>query len=424
MKIEIVTALISSIIITVYLFIFRQKIKSVQLLAVNDNELRRLQSVLTSNKGKAASKFKRSSLKEPRQHRKGDIIRNNTQIFASTTTIASNSQNVLDNLKCGQTNSAFRHQDVPVFWVNLDNAVKRRQAFEDQLLRLGLKNKRISAVTPKSNIKYIREIVPRIMETAHELACVSSHLLAIYAAVHDTDISPSSPYALIIEDDVLFELDTNFTALAAAAPAGFGILQLMSSNEHQVEKQWGIYQEKMAPHLAGLRAHAGGVNGGLGLAPFDYHRTGVLPWTLWHQPDGLWSTQAYLINKHVIKRFINRVVSYPAGGTTPTIRLVSPDESKYPCEGSGLSKRCYFPWRMVADYYLYIGGGPTHFAQIPLFNGAKVNSTIHTHAKTYASHAMSFDSIARVIESAKTHAEIFPPYIRPFRCIRNNNSSI
>jgi GR25 family glycosyltransferase involved in LPS biosynthesis len=73
-----------------------------------------------------------------------------------------------------------------------------------------------------------------IQHTPHELACVASHLLAIHSAVHDETVDPANPYALIVEDDVSFEMDVDFKTLAESAPKNFGILQLMTSNGWEV----------------------------------------------------------------------------------------------------------------------------------------------------------------------------------------------
>ena len=60
-----------------------------------------------------------------------------------------------------------------------------------------------------------------------ELYCTMSHLYAIYRAVHST--TTTSKYALIMEDDVYIPVSTDYNALAASAPADFGVLQLLTS---------------------------------------------------------------------------------------------------------------------------------------------------------------------------------------------------
>lgn len=121
--------------------------------------------------------------------------------------IFTHEQNWDKKIRCSQNKAQFQGQSIPVFWVNMDYAHRRRRIFEKQLERLRMKHQRISAVHPSSGVKYVRNISPQVAETPTELACLSSHLLAIYAAVYDTDLSPSSPYALIVEDDVVFEMD-------------------------------------------------------------------------------------------------------------------------------------------------------------------------------------------------------------------------
>ena len=61
-----------------------------------------------------------------------------------------------------------------------------------------------------------------------ELYCSLSHLQAIYQAIHST--TATSKYALIMEDDIYIPFSIDFNALAASAPASFGVLQLMNAN--------------------------------------------------------------------------------------------------------------------------------------------------------------------------------------------------
>ena len=60
--------------------------------------------------------------------------------------------------------------------------------------------------------------------TTNELYHTMSHLLAIYNAVNS--LSAVSQYAVIMEDNVFIPYEIDYEALAASAPADFGILQL------------------------------------------------------------------------------------------------------------------------------------------------------------------------------------------------------
>ena len=50
-----------------------------------------------------------------------------------------------------------------------------------------------------------------------------------------TTTTADSPYALILEDDTQIAFETDFLALAESAPKGFGILQLVTSNDYDVK---------------------------------------------------------------------------------------------------------------------------------------------------------------------------------------------
>lgn len=62
--------------------------------------------------------------------------------------------------------------------------------------------------------------------------------------LHMHSVVNSDPYALITEDDVMFEMDVDFLSLAQSAPKGFGALQLMTSNPYPIDNLWKDYKTK------------------------------------------------------------------------------------------------------------------------------------------------------------------------------------
>ena len=260
----------------------------------------------------------------------------------------------------------------------------------------GFRHKRMRAVTPSlisiPNKNVTMRVTPHIVQTELEMCCVLSHLLAIYTAVYDDKLDPTNPYALIVEDDVNFEMDVDFAAMADKAPEGFGILQLMTSSSHDVDRLWKVYNETRKQ------------------------------WTRRHWETGYWSTQAYLINKRVVKKFIDQVVvPYPgwSGNTNtdlPHFKIVTPSQKFWACSDTGPA--CYVPFRIVADIYLYTGCGPTYVSHLPFFNGAITNSTIHH--KHFKTHRESFLEIGKVLEDVRQNATILPPFVKPLpeRCIK------
>ena len=171
---------------------------------------------------------------------------------------------------CNAANKTGPHPDV--FWLNLDHSITRREMLEVELARTGLLMgaSRIRALTPNMLIVpedlklphqcvvlkkeqyvdamelrskpngrvFIDALCGRPRNSKKELAVTASHLMALYTAVNS---GSSSPYALILEDDIEFPFDIDFHALAASAPKGFAILQLITSNDKLLHYLWKKY---------------------------------------------------------------------------------------------------------------------------------------------------------------------------------------
>ena len=89
-----------------------------------------------------------------------------------------------------------------------------------------------------------------------------------------------------------------------------------------------------------------------------------------------WSAQAYIINKNIIRPFIDDVIDI-ASNNTMSYKIINSFNPKkcnrtkiYPC----ILSNCLF-----SDSYIYSGGGPTYVLNFPLFNGDIIgyDSTIH-----------------------------------------------
>lgn len=75
----------------------------------------------------------------------------------------------------------------------------------------------------------------------HDLSITASHLWAMYEAV----VLPvtTSPYTLIVEDDVQFPLDIDFFELVKTAPSDFAILRLFVSEEYTMQANWDKFTQ-------------------------------------------------------------------------------------------------------------------------------------------------------------------------------------
>lgn len=108
--------------------------------------------------------------------------------------------------------------DVPIYYINMDKSVDRRNAMEDQSKQLGLFLHRIKGVDANS-VPGTRSL------TNSEIACCLAHLKAIYTAYAKGD-----QIALIVEDDTSLMLsqiwEQPLTKLLERAPADWRVINL------------------------------------------------------------------------------------------------------------------------------------------------------------------------------------------------------
>ena len=308
-----------------------------------------------------------------------------------------------------------------VYWINLDRSVLRRQHMEEHLKSLKFRNTRISAITPRSSSFNITKLQkPCKRNTEKDISAILSHLKAIHSAIYDFDIvirpehgdinidsverskrHKSSDYALIMEDDVQFNFQLNFTALISSAPKDFGILQLSTSNEEALKQLWSTFKKESSSHYAATSA--------LSSSSREDYEKNLLPSTLWTpnhwnsvtnngKTTLYWSAQAYLINKKVIKSFIDDVVEVSSNGSL-SFKIINSFFVKsckrtrsFPC----ILSNCLF-----ADSYIYAGGGPTYVSHIPLFTGATVGLASDMHQTHVETHKKGFDEINSIVQEVR-----------------------
>lgn len=307
---------------------------------------------------------------------------------------------------------------VPVFWINMAESTARRAYMEAMLLRLGPliglgAATRIAAITPESpnyNVSMLEQPCKR--NVPRDLAVISSHLTAIYRAVHDT--RSRSPFALILEDDVSLPLHVSIHELVASAPAGWGILQLTTSSREGLHLVWRRFVESRGAQL----------------------------WTLNHWSnttrDGryplFWSAQGYLINKAVVRGFLDDVVEAYVDSASPADQLPQLSfklvNSFFPqrCQRTKV-RPCVLSNCLFSDSYIFAGGGPSYVSNVPVLNGGSIGkvSTVHQeHVERV--HVPVFDAIRERIDALKREWEghrglgaagslglggAFPPFVVP-----------
>ena len=95
-----------------------------------------------------------------------------------------------------------------------------------------------------------------LKENLGEFGRIASHLYAINTATNDYEPfsihgksgnlrqeKPKIPFALIIEDDIKFELPVDWIAMIKQIPFDFTILQLSNSNSELAFSMWNDYVE-------------------------------------------------------------------------------------------------------------------------------------------------------------------------------------
>ena len=212
-----------------------------------------------------------------------------------------------------------------VFFINLDKSVSRREFMEKQLRYYNLhgSSRRVRAYVPEeifvpSSIKVPDEcrvfagkvsLPPgdqhRVFVDGHcgrpknskrELTTTTSHLGALYAATHEPNTSTSSPYALILEDDLELAFEIDWPLFFQALPPDAVMLQLVTSNERDVTNLYSKYKK------------SGGKR-------------------VWHRrldKNDFWCAGAYLVHKERMRPVIDRIVRTLGAESTTTAADGSP----------------------------------------------------------------------------------------------------
>jgi GR25 family glycosyltransferase involved in LPS biosynthesis len=93
-------------------------------------------------------------------------------------------------------------QDIPIFWINLERALERRNKMNELFLQYDLQAERIDAIDGNNiNLdEYKQNYNLNSRMSKYEIACTLSHLKAI-----KTCYEKNLDYALILEDDITFD---------------------------------------------------------------------------------------------------------------------------------------------------------------------------------------------------------------------------
>jgi hypothetical protein len=196
-----------------------------------------------------------------------------------------------------------------VFFINLDRSANRRTFMERRLKYFNLHglSHRVRAYVPEdifvpstikvpdeckvfsgkvalSSIDQHRVFVDghcgRPKNSKRELTTTTSHLGALYEATHSSNTSTSSPYALILEDDLELAFEIDWPIFFQSLPPDAVMLQLVTSNERDVAVLYSKYKKSGGKHV-------------------------------WHKrldKNDFWCAGAYIVHKERLRPVIDRIV--------------------------------------------------------------------------------------------------------------------
>lgn len=284
--------------------------------------------------------------------------------------------------------------DIPAYWINLADSVERKRYMRHMLnvkarpIGIG-HHKRIEAVAPDSPGYKIKKLEqPCKRNTPSDFAIIMSHLSAMRTAVYDNHQSVGeSPYALILEDDVEFLYDINLHSLIRTAPPDFGVLQLMTSNIEAIDELWDKYTSSHKTMKE------------------EVNLVGKERWTLnhWQNTTGngkyarYWGALGYIINKKVVKPFLDDVIEHDDKTDMNSYKLIN---SFFPnrCQRTR-DRPCVLANCLFSDTYIYSGAGPTYVSNVPLVTSGKVASTAHENH--IQAHETAFKRIGEITQGLK-----------------------
>jgi GR25 family glycosyltransferase involved in LPS biosynthesis len=313
------------------------------------------------------------------------LIRWTIAIYLHYCKFSAQADNSADN-SCRVTNTS---NSIDVFWINLEKSVDRKRHMVRQLKYYGLDHQhRVKAYSPhniyipeqlmqpfdcntitderlkdslrmhplRRNQKFVvQSLCGRRKNTMKDLAVTLSHLYAIRSAIYSSK-QLHSKYALILEDDLQFSFGVDFMGLIESAPKDFGVLQLITSNVFSVNNLWKV---------------------------FGRHKQ---LWVKRSEKDDYWCAGAYIINKEVLKPYIDGILE-KIENSLFKVHIIAgyerPCEPTYCCKNHQIIKESHCvnsAKGYQSDSFVYsLAHDRTYMLTVPMVTGAKYGnaSTLH-----------------------------------------------
>lgn len=284
---------------------------------------------------------------------------------------------------------------LPIYWINMEEMVDRKTSMTQHLHDHGVKyHKRIKALTPQTcNLIMVDSNCNRV--SLSDISIVCSHVSALHTALNDqSELARNSKYFIVLEDDVRFHFDVDYSKLIASAPTDFASLQLMMSHKIQIESTWSHYTSSVDSHSASTRP--------------DYFI---------HRPRNstVWSAQAVLYNKDKIRAFVERAVVRDSRGALGYKLVTTADYDKTSPANINTYKPAIACACLFADMFVYAMAQPSYISTVPFLNSAVqgVNSTYHQDHVVF--HLQGFAKIQQIKEEMLNNRTLLPDFLSPLK---------
>jgi hypothetical protein len=253
---------------------------------------------------------------------------------------------------------------------------------EAHLKDYGIKyHKRVSALTPQTcNLLMVESHCNRV--GFKDIAIVCSHVNALHIALHDnSSFAKNSKYIMILEDDVRFTYHVDTDKLILSAPPNFGALQLMMSHKTTIEQLW------------------------------TKHTVTSEIFTYRPRNSTIWSAQAVIYNKDIIRSYIDSAVKLDRQGRAGFKLINSFDYQKAATGPPNRYKPAIASECLFADMFMYSVAHPSYILNIPILNSAPhgVNSSLHQAHVAY--HVQGFAAIEQIQEDIQKGQHKMPDFI-------------
>ena len=226
-----------------------------------------------------------------------------------------------ESQKCESKTNQGNIEVPDIYYLNLDKSRERRSFMERQLRYYNLEGsaRRVRAYLPEDlwipteiqvpdeckvytgrvsldsaspNRVFVDGHCGRPKNSKRELTVTATHLRALYEATHAIAAtnSSSSPYALILEDDLQVAFEVDWKAFFKTVPSDFVMLQLITSNERDVQALYAKFKKTSGADL-------------------------------WHKrldKNDFWCAGAYIVHKERLRPVIDRIVRALPSSVSPT----------------------------------------------------------------------------------------------------------